>query len=410
MGRKKGGGGGEDCGSWMDTYGDMVTLLLCFFVMLYSMSDLNQQKWEMFVKSIFPNSGDVAQVAINENISDGEFDVSGNLPSTDEELPEDLEELWITIVEKLNEQGVEGVSVSDGEGYTFVAFDNQAFFNGDSSMLTSEATELLDIFCDIIAPQVDRISQIEIMGHTSQGDPTHPNNPRTDRMLSALRSAEVAAYIQNKNIIDPSKLVGISYGQFRPVDTFETSEGRAKNRRVEFLIVDEGADIKSMNEYFDEYYSNIEKGSVKITGSDAFISVEEGSTEGNASMFSSPNTLENTEGQTPEEAANLPDTEGTGNTPNTEGQTPERPANTSDTTGQTPEAANTPDTTGQTPEAAANTPDITGQTPEAAANTPDITGQAPERAANTLNRAGLISERAGNAPDTAAQPADVPAE
>ena len=37
MGRKKAGGGGEDCGSWMDTYGDMVTLLLCFFVMLYSM-------------------------------------------------------------------------------------------------------------------------------------------------------------------------------------------------------------------------------------------------------------------------------------------------------------------------------------------------------------------------------------
>ena len=53
MGRKKAGGGGEDCGSWMDTYGDMVTLLLCFFVMLYSMSDINQQKWEMFVKSIF---------------------------------------------------------------------------------------------------------------------------------------------------------------------------------------------------------------------------------------------------------------------------------------------------------------------------------------------------------------------
>ena len=52
--RKKGGGGGEDCGSWMDTYGDMVTLLLCFFVMLYSMSNLDQQKWEVFVKSIFP--------------------------------------------------------------------------------------------------------------------------------------------------------------------------------------------------------------------------------------------------------------------------------------------------------------------------------------------------------------------
>ena len=167
MARKKPGGGGEDCGSWMDTYGDMVTLLLCFFVMLYSMSDINQQKWEMFVKSIFPNSGDVEQVAINENISEGEFDVSGNL-QTEEELPENLDELWLTLVEKLNENGVEGVSVSEGEGYTFVVFENHAFFNGDSSVLTDEAIEILDIFCDIIAPEVDRISQIEIMGHTAQ--------------------------------------------------------------------------------------------------------------------------------------------------------------------------------------------------------------------------------------------------
>ena len=78
MGRRKKGGGGEDCGSWMDTYGDMVTLLLCFFVMLYSMSDLNQQKWELFVKSIFPNAADKEQIAINENIAEGEYDVSGN--------------------------------------------------------------------------------------------------------------------------------------------------------------------------------------------------------------------------------------------------------------------------------------------------------------------------------------------
>ena len=87
MGRRtKGGGGGEDCGSWMDTYGDMVTLLLCFFVMLYSMSNLDQQKWEIFVKSIFPNSNELEQIAVNENISEGDFDVSGNLEMDQEEV------------------------------------------------------------------------------------------------------------------------------------------------------------------------------------------------------------------------------------------------------------------------------------------------------------------------------------
>ena len=314
MGRKKAGGGGEDCGSWMDTYGDMVALLLCFFVMLYSMSDINQQKWEMFVKSIFPNSGDVEQVAINEEISEGEFDVSGNLES-EEPMPEDLEELWLTIVNKLNEKGVEDVAVSEGEGYTFVAFENHTFFAGDSSVLTAEATELLDIFCEIIAPEVDRISQIEIMGHTAQADPNKPNNPRTDRLLSAARSAEVAAYITNKNIIDPSKLVGISYGQFRPVDTFETSEGRARNRRVEFLIVDAGADIKSMNDYYDEYYSKVDQGDVTITGGNSqnsegegFAPIDEGNMEGAASMVPesdiSPDAVP--QGANPGAAADVP--------------------------------------------------------------------------------------------------------
>ena len=376
MGRKK-GGSAEDCGSWMDTYGDMVTLLLCFFVMLYSMSDINQQKWEMFVKSIFPNSGDVEQVAVNENISDGEFDVSGSLKS-EEEL-DDFDELWLTIVEKLNEKGVEGVSVSEGEGYTFVAFENQAFFNGDSSILTSEATEILDIFCEIIAPEVDRISQIEIMGHTAQGDPNHPNDPRTDRILSGMRSAEVAAYIQQKDIIDPSKLVGISYGQFHPVATFETSEGRAKNRRVEFLIVDAGADIKSMNEYYDEYYSSIDAGAVKVTDGIGFTSIDGGSMEGEASMVSEQSDSPDTADQTPEGEADVSDTaeqtadvseEQTANAPGTEA--PDQTADAPDEVGQTAEASDTAD---QVPDGAADVPDTAGQIPDEAADVPEAATQ-----------------------------------
>ena len=81
----------------MDTYGDMVTLLLCFFVMLYSMSSLDQQKWEIFVKSVFPNSNDKEQIAINENILDGEFDVSGNLQMEEEMEMDDLDKLWLAL-------------------------------------------------------------------------------------------------------------------------------------------------------------------------------------------------------------------------------------------------------------------------------------------------------------------------
>ena len=286
MSKRKKGGGGEDCGSWMDTYGDMVTLLLCFFVMLYAMSDLNQQKWEIFVKSIFPSSSETSQIAVNEQVADGEYDVSGNL-EFDEAIsdPENVEELYVALMEALSSSGVDGVSISREDGYTFLVFDNQAFFEGDRSDLTDEAKVILDVLCDVIAGYDEQIAQIDIMGHTAQADPNRENNPRTDRILSAMRSAEVAAYIQNKDIIDPSKLVGLSYGQYRSVSENDSSEGRAKNRRVEVVIIDSGADIKSMNDYYDELTNSINAGSVLVTGGEDVFQETGGSSEGAASAL-----------------------------------------------------------------------------------------------------------------------------
>ncbi len=285
MSRRKKGGGDEDCGSWMDTYGDMVTLLLCFFVMLYSMSSLDQQKWEVFVKSIFPSSGETEQIAINQDISEAEYEVSGNM-DFDEAIsdPENPEELYIALMEALSSSGVEGVSISREDGYTFLVFENQAFFDGDKSDLTEEAIMILDILCGVLEQYESSIAQINIMGHTAQANPDRANNPRTDRILSAMRSAEVAAYIQNKDIIDPSKLVGLSYGQYRSVSENDTSEGRAKNRRVEFVIIDSGADIKSMNDYYDEFTNSMNAGNVLVTGGEGFDTVG-GSSEGAASTL-----------------------------------------------------------------------------------------------------------------------------
>ena len=64
MGRRKksGGGGGAN---WMDTYGDMVTLLLCFFVLLYSMSDVNKEKYEILVRAFNPSAAEVSQIVID---------------------------------------------------------------------------------------------------------------------------------------------------------------------------------------------------------------------------------------------------------------------------------------------------------------------------------------------------------
>ena len=61
----------DESGSWMDTYGDMVTLLLCFFVLLYSISSVDQAKWREVVKSFNPDAEKLSQVVIDKD-ADGE--------------------------------------------------------------------------------------------------------------------------------------------------------------------------------------------------------------------------------------------------------------------------------------------------------------------------------------------------
>lgn len=255
-------GGGDEGGSWMDTYGDLVTLLMTFFVLLYSMSSIDSAKWDVFVRSIFPNGrpGDKSaeQIIINGQATDkdepaGELGDSGAPENTVD--PNNINELYLQIAQALNAAGIDGVEVSRGQDYTFVVFKDKAFFAGDSSVITPQGQETLSIFCDTIAPDANKLSQVNIMGHTAQADPERANNPRNDRILSVMRAAEVCLFIQGRGIISPDKLVSIGYGQFHPIADNATSDGRAKNRRVEILLIDEGAEIRNINEYFEEYYS-----------------------------------------------------------------------------------------------------------------------------------------------------------
>ena len=255
-------GGGDEGGSWMDTYGDLVTLLMTFFVLLYSMSSIDSAKWDVFVRSIFPNGrpGDKSaeQIIINGQATNkdepaGEIGDSGAPENTVD--PNNINELYLQIAQALNGAGIDGVEVSRGQDYTFVVFKDKAFFAGDSSVITPQGQETLSIFCDTIAPDANKLSQVNIMGHTAQADPERANNPRNDRILSVMRAAEVCLFIQGRGIISPDKLVSIGYGQFHPIADNATSEGRAKNRRVEILLIDEGAEIRNINEYFEEYYS-----------------------------------------------------------------------------------------------------------------------------------------------------------
>ncbi|MEF9941546.1 MAG: flagellar motor protein MotB [Lachnospiraceae bacterium] len=244
----------EGGASWMDTYGDMVTLLLCFFVLLYSISSVDQQKWEIIVKSMNPNAEATSQIVTDTATADGEGDVAGSMEKP-EVTAETFDELYYTLKQAVEAQGLEGsVEVTKGEGYTFISFKNQVFFDGDSSTIKPQGKQVLDEFVNALGTANDAIQEVNVLGHTSQATPNEPNDVYTDRMLSAMRSVQVLIYMQQKNVISGEKLVQSSFGQYRPIASFETREERAKNRRVEIIITKNDAVQKSLSTYYDEIY------------------------------------------------------------------------------------------------------------------------------------------------------------
>ena len=257
MKKHKGGGGA----SWMDTYGDMVTLLLCFFVLLYSMSTIDQQKWVQLVQSFNPdaiheiteNTGNNGQIADPTTPVDG--DQSENNVTTQQQVDQALEQLYLDLQMYVAQQGAaENISVTKGGGYVFISFNDAVFFDGDSYVLRSDGEEVLDEVGEIIRKAAPAIDELRVLGHTAQGDPNKPNNPSTDRFLASNRATVVLVYLQEMNILDPARMISMGYGQFRPVAENDTREGRAKNRRVELIVT--VLDIAStLGDGIEQYYT-----------------------------------------------------------------------------------------------------------------------------------------------------------
>ena len=257
MKKHKGGGGA----SWMDTYGDMVTLLLCFFVLLYSMSTIDQQKWVQLVQSFNPdaiheiteNKGNNGQIADPTTPVDG--DQSENNVTTQQQVDQALEQLYLDLQMYVAQQGAaENISVTKGGGYVFISFNDAVFFDGDSYVLRSDGEEVLNDVGEIIRKAAPAIDELRVLGHTAQGDPNKPNNPSTDRFLASNRATVVLVYLQEMDILDPARMISMGYGQFRPVAENDTREGRAKNRRVELIVT--GLDIAStLGDGIEQYYT-----------------------------------------------------------------------------------------------------------------------------------------------------------
>ena len=239
--KKKGGGGGAN---WMDTYGDMVTLLLCFFVLLYSMSTISEEKWRAIVTSFNPFADLTATDPKGNDgpIADPEDESQGGYPSipdvaAQEEINEIIEDLVYRIQAVAADNGMDdAIQVDMNGGKVYVKFTDTVFFGGNSFVLRDEAKVVLSQLCDVLDEAAPAIEEIRIQGHTAQQFADQPNETEGDRFLASNRATEVLVFIQDNSSIFPARLVSEGCGQWRPVDSNETLEGRRSNRRVEMII------------------------------------------------------------------------------------------------------------------------------------------------------------------------------
>ncbi len=221
---------------WLITYADMITLLLAVFIVLYALSDTNARKFAQFAQSV--------AAAFNIDVFSGSQAItvtSGqqSAPNTDSfdsgsgVVATDMRTVEATVRDFVVRQGISGqVSVDRvSEGIAIRISDALLFSSGRAS-LDERSLRIVGIVIDSVRP-LPNLLRVE--GHTDDEPPEGPfytDNWRlsVDRAVSVLEALAAGG-------VDPSRLAAAGYGEFKPIVPNTNDEARARNRRVDVLIL-----------------------------------------------------------------------------------------------------------------------------------------------------------------------------
>ena len=229
---------------WLATYGDMVTLLLTFFVMLYASSSLDEQKWQ-YIYQAFQSRGKYLNEYIdhpNHTADEGSYvqdDEPSNAGGTGE-MPQSFDQLYVYLSEYVEENQIsDQVSVSKDSAHIYIQFDSSVFFDGNSSELRQAGKDIIDGISPGLKAVRNSIQLLTVSGHTADIGVSDVN----DWDLSSARASSVVKYMEFRTVLNGSKFRVKGVGPYEPVADNDTAEGRAKNRRVEMVILRNDLDL-----------------------------------------------------------------------------------------------------------------------------------------------------------------------
>ncbi|MCL2539020.1 MAG: OmpA family protein [Oscillospiraceae bacterium] len=243
---------------WLASYADMMTLLLCFFVLLFSFSSVSEANWKIVIEGFNPNATVLVPVPVSP---DNPLDYVD--PSDWPDQPIDLVNAYYTIYQALDQlikDGDFGDSISMNasvDGLLFITFENDIMFDGDSARVRPEALYILDLLADAMSDMNEHIGEIRVLGHTNRIQENRPNNVAADRTLASDRSTNVLIHLQESGKIEGKKLRSYGLGEWYPVAPHYPESNARKNRRVEILIMQDELVSKTLEEIYEEVGRNI---------------------------------------------------------------------------------------------------------------------------------------------------------
>lgn len=248
---------------WMATFSDLMNLLLCFFVLLFAMSSVDQEKWEDVVASltssfsIFDGGGssigdgeliNLGTTQLNEfseylnNMGQATKDSEGEeLKSLGDKLTEANKEETEKMYDGISEMSsnynlddyIEIQSDEDGYRYVMININGSLLYESGDAKLMTDALPIFSKIGDILNAYKDY--RISIIGHTDSV-PVTSGKYKNNNELSAARAINAAEYLMNIKKIPADHLEWIGRGEYDPVAENTTAEGRSKNRRIEIRI------------------------------------------------------------------------------------------------------------------------------------------------------------------------------
>jgi len=217
---------------WLITYSDLITLLLAFFIMMYTFSRQDAQKYQEvseYLRAIFSGGPAILR--------------AGTTPESKVIIPPPKPKSEIEEIAKQLEKEIQGmaeaadpehkISVLTDERGIVIRIMDRAFFDEGRAELKDRAKSALMK----IAPTIKASNnQIRIEGHTDNV-PIRTTEFKSNWELSVRRATEVVRNLIEKYDFPPERISATGYAEYRPVASNETEEGRALNRRIEIILL-----------------------------------------------------------------------------------------------------------------------------------------------------------------------------